>query len=647
MSISPSSIEAPPRDYWCFISYRHADNHAPGREWATWLHQAIETYEVPEDLIGKVNEWGHTIPARLYPVFRDEEELPADAELAAPIQRALKQSRFLVVICSPAAVQSSFVNDEIRTFKMLGKAKHTLAMIIRGEPNVSRDPGKLAAGFTLDDECFPASLRASYDAKGHLLDEKSEPIGADFRLPDGSEGWTTAIAYRQQLIEQGLKSRDIAKRVAAFEQRQQLMKLKIIAGILGVSLGVLTERDKSYQLAIARRRAKVLRRWLAVVSVLSLLMLAASVTAYFMWQHAERQRRHAVFEKEEAEKLIDYMVGDLQEKVTPLGSLGLVKSIHQRVDSYYRTHGEAGRTNQTLARRATFFDKLGNQQLAEKAFRDAGESYHAALEIRESLALREPKNAEWQWAMSVSYSYLGDLQIAQGDSATAAKYYHISRKMVEKIIAVNPIRRQWQFFLAALHQKLGDIERQQKQWDAALASYQKSLAICKEITPASGDADSRLRLSECHRRLGQLKLDQEEYAAALEEYKASLEIVQKLTQDAPDQSSYQHDLGNAHDDVAKTYRKLRQWEAALTHFQKLVVISEKLVKSRPTESRYHLALGWAYWGMASVLEEVRPEEAQDAWRLGLLVFAQLEQQGVGLPAEVRAARERAQRLLKP
>jgi hypothetical protein len=50
------STEGPTaREYWCFISYRHADNKEPGRQWATWLHQAIETYEVPRDLDSTVN----------------------------------------------------------------------------------------------------------------------------------------------------------------------------------------------------------------------------------------------------------------------------------------------------------------------------------------------------------------------------------------------------------------------------------------------------------------------------------------------------------------------------------------------------------------------------------------------------------------
>jgi hypothetical protein len=61
--------------YHAFISYRHADNKTQGRKWATWLHQAIETYEVPNDLVGQKNSRGDTIPPRIYPVFRDEIQL--------------------------------------------------------------------------------------------------------------------------------------------------------------------------------------------------------------------------------------------------------------------------------------------------------------------------------------------------------------------------------------------------------------------------------------------------------------------------------------------------------------------------------------------------------------------------------------------
>ncbi|MEZ0274626.1 MAG: TIR domain-containing protein, partial [Roseimicrobium sp.] len=271
------------REYWCFISYRHADNKEPGRQWATWLHQALETYEVPADLVGTKNEHGDLIPDRIFPVFRDEEELPADAELTKPIEAALQRSRFLVVLCSPQAEASKFVGDEILRFKQLGKQDRILAAIIEGEPNASDDPTKGGIGR----ECFPRPLRYAVDAQGHLTAERTEPIAPDFRLPDGTPGWTISAAYRQALESEKLPPRQIKERVDAYAKQTHLMLLKVVAGVLGVPLGVLTQRDKAYQLAKARRRAKILYSVVIGFAVLTALACVGGIVAWQQKQKAD------------------------------------------------------------------------------------------------------------------------------------------------------------------------------------------------------------------------------------------------------------------------------------------------------------------------------------------------------------------------
>ena len=169
------------RDYWCFISYRHMDNKESGRRWATWLHQALETYEVPQELAGRKNNRGEMIPKRIFPVFRDEEELPADAELSTPIEQALRSSRFLVVLCSPQSVASRWVGDEILRFKQLGKENNIVAAIIEGSPNASDDPDNPGA----NTECFPHPLRFKIGPDGKLSEARTEPVAADFRLESG------------------------------------------------------------------------------------------------------------------------------------------------------------------------------------------------------------------------------------------------------------------------------------------------------------------------------------------------------------------------------------------------------------------------------------------------------------------------------
>ncbi|MDB6138896.1 MAG: hypothetical protein JWO94_1968 [Verrucomicrobiaceae bacterium] len=288
----------PTRDYWCFISYRHSDNKEPGRQWATWLHQALETYEVPSDLVGTTNERGDTIPERIFPVFRDEEELPADAQLSRPIEAALRHSRFLLVLCSPQAVKSHFVAEEILRFKQLGKQDSILAAIIEGEPNAINAPADGNAA----KECFPEPLRFALGQHGGLSTTPSEPIAADFRLANGMSGWTTIGAYREALKSAGMPDKQIAATVTSYSKQQNLMLLKIVAGVLGVPVGILTARDKAYQLEKARKRARIFRLVAAAMTILLAIASVAGIAAWKARNESEVQKNVAIALRDQAQK---------------------------------------------------------------------------------------------------------------------------------------------------------------------------------------------------------------------------------------------------------------------------------------------------------------------------------------------------------
>ncbi|MBI3272853.1 MAG: TIR domain-containing protein [Planctomycetes bacterium] len=143
-----------PREYWSFISYSHQD-----KSWGRWLHRALESYRVPRRLVGRAGPYG-PIPRRIYPVFRDREELPTATDLSAVIQDALTRSRSLVVVCSPHSARSRWVNAEIVAFARLGRSGRVLCLIVDGEPNASDKPEQ---GLL---ECFPDAIR--YKEVGRL-----------------------------------------------------------------------------------------------------------------------------------------------------------------------------------------------------------------------------------------------------------------------------------------------------------------------------------------------------------------------------------------------------------------------------------------------------------------------------------------------
>jgi hypothetical protein len=134
-------------------------------------------------LVGKPNHRGEPVPPSLFPVFRDEEELPADADLSASIRRALENSSLLVVLCSPRSVGSRFVAEEIRYFKELGHGDRILALMIDGEPNTLDDPAKQRSGMAAELECLPEPLRFGVTRADGTVDwtARTEPIAADVR----------------------------------------------------------------------------------------------------------------------------------------------------------------------------------------------------------------------------------------------------------------------------------------------------------------------------------------------------------------------------------------------------------------------------------------------------------------------------------
>ena len=145
-----------PFKYRAFISYSHSDE-----KWARWLHHNLETYRIPKHLVGTETEFG-PIPERFAPVFRDREELASATNLGTTLIAALEQSACQIVICSPKAAKSRWVNEEILTFKRLGREHRIFCLIVAGEPGASGNPETAAH------ECFPNALIYKLGADGQL-----------------------------------------------------------------------------------------------------------------------------------------------------------------------------------------------------------------------------------------------------------------------------------------------------------------------------------------------------------------------------------------------------------------------------------------------------------------------------------------------
>ena len=136
--------------YDAFISYRHTQ---PDMYVAKRVHKILETYKIPANVRKKLGK------KKINRVFRDQEELPIGSDLGDNIEKALSESEFLIVICSPRTKGSEWVLKEIETFISMHGREHVLAVLVEGEPIDS----------------FPEQLLVDEDGNN------VEPLAADVR----------------------------------------------------------------------------------------------------------------------------------------------------------------------------------------------------------------------------------------------------------------------------------------------------------------------------------------------------------------------------------------------------------------------------------------------------------------------------------
>jgi tetratricopeptide (TPR) repeat protein len=251
---SPGTTAA--RRYVAFLSYSHVD-----RQIARWLHRSIESYRLPVRLKHAVAGLGRD-DGRLSPIFLDREELPSSTDLVESVRIALENSDALIVVCSPNAARSRWVNEEIRLFKELRREGRIVCLVVGGEPRATDK------GFSPEQECLPPALRFVVE-NGVVSDRTApEPLAADLR-PGGD-----------------------TRRDA---------KLKIIAGLLGTGLDELRQRDQL-------RRQRQLAMIGAASTIGCVAFAGLALSAFLQRNEAERQRALAEQKTLTAERTADFMI---------------------------------------------------------------------------------------------------------------------------------------------------------------------------------------------------------------------------------------------------------------------------------------------------------------------------------------------------
>lgn len=199
-----------PYRFRAFLSYSHRD-----RRVAVWLHRALEAYRMPRLLVGQRTNLG-PVPPRLGRIFRDEEELQSSPDLSASIRAALIESESLIVLCSPHAAASLWIDQEIREFKRLGREDRIIPVIVGG---VQGNPQY---------EYFPPALKRKAGPEGELTEEAADPLAFSFDKFGRRRTLANVIACLT-----GLRYDDLWRR-----ERRRLWRQRIVGASVALALSI-------------------------------------------------------------------------------------------------------------------------------------------------------------------------------------------------------------------------------------------------------------------------------------------------------------------------------------------------------------------------------------------------------------------------
>jgi hypothetical protein len=334
-----------------------------------WLHRKLEGYRLPRRLAGTDGEDG-IVPVRLTPIFRDRDELPAAGDLSEKVRAALALSRNLIVICSPHSSASPWVAKEIATFRELHPERPIFTAIVEGEPG----------------ECFAPAL----------LEGGLEPLAADLR----KEG-----------------------------DGRRLGLLKLVAGLAGVGLDSLVQRD-------AQRRIRQVTAVTAVAVAAMLVMAFLTVLALNARAEAERQRR-------EAEDIVEFMLTDLHDRLKSVRRLDISEAVNQRALRHYASQDLVNLPADALERRARLLHIMGADDLLRDKDDRALAQFREAARTTAALLADDPDNPDRIFAQSQSEFWVGNVDYERKNYAAAKVAFERYRALAERLVSIDPSNVEW------------------------------------------------------------------------------------------------------------------------------------------------------------------------------------------------------------
>ena len=544
----PNKTHTPPR-YRAFICYSQQDRAA-----AEKLHRRLESYRVPRRLIGRPGRLG-PIPERLSPVFRDCDELAASADIGQRLHEALARSDFLVVLCTPASAQSRWVNAEIDSFHALNPTNRdrVVAVMLAGDPGAA----------DLSADCFPPALRSETNSANTM--GPTFPLAADLR-----------------------PGRD----------RHRDAELRLIATLLGVEFDELKRRHED-------RRIRQLRGWLMVSGAVGLTFAAVTLFAFVQRRQAQLSSARAAVARNEAEKLVDFMLFDLRSKLEAIGKSSLLEPANEKVLAYYQTVEPSEDSPEILRRRAAALHDRAVDLYNHGDTAKTMSMLLAAAAVRERIVGLKPQDPDAHLALADTRRILANQRQDAGDAQGALREIGLAISQAEEAVRIQPENYTAVARLASLHTEEAETLIRTGKTAEAKARLEESLGTLEKLLALHpSDLELKDRTAAAAWKLGIAYRRMSDFAHAEKSFKRSIVLAEDLRESDPSSIQYlrRHQLSLS--SLGTMLTEAGRTDEALQILQKCLVAAREIVARDPSNRIYVAALATTLSQVTATLSDI-------------------------------------------
>jgi eukaryotic-like serine/threonine-protein kinase len=306
------------------------------------------------------------------------------------------------------------------------------------------------------------------------------------------------------------------------------------------------ERYLAHEPVLARppstryRMGKFVRRHRAGVAFASILVLLLAGFGAAQTVQAERIRESrdlADARRQQAEGLIDFMLGDLREKLTPLGRLDVLGDVGAQAVAYFAALPEDVFSDSELQSRSRALYQIGEVRLNEGNSTDAVVAFRESLRLAQALSTRAPDDLDLLFGLSQSHFWVG----------YAA----------------------WQ----------------NRELDAAEPEFQSYLSIAERLVAHQPDNDDyRMELGYAHSNLGSLLEARGDLEGAARAFRLTLEVKEALVSRTPDNIDWLGELAETHNTLAVVHYRMGDYRDAVAAHERELAIKRQILERDPTHS---------------------------------------------------------------